>query len=358
MYLAQAFLDGRLDLRGVPEFYQDLVTVGGKVYMPFPPLPAVLMLPSVTLWGTAASQVMVSKVVGAVNVGLMWLVLGKLKVDKKLRWLLTIFFGFGTGHWYAAVWGTTWWFAHVVGVMFLLVALLLFFSNKSPLFIGLAVGAAALSRHPMIGAAVFFGLMWFKEKQWLKLVNFGLGLGVMLGVLGAYNFLRFGNMFEEGYVTVAEQYRQGNYPYTILLKYWPNAPRFGYMDVRNIPLHLFTALGLFPETNQGQIRPSPYGMSLILTSPLLVWVWGKPRRDWRLWQASLAAIGATSIPILLHFTQGWVQFGYRFMLDFIPWVIIILALRLKKVTLPVILLTLISVGVNWWGVEWGKKLGW
>lgn len=75
---------------------------------------------------------MVSKVVGAINVGLMWLVLGKLKVDKNLRWLLTIFFGLGTAHWYAAVWGTTWFFAHVVGVMFLLIALLLFFCDKSP----------------------------------------------------------------------------------------------------------------------------------------------------------------------------------------------------------------------------------
>ena len=358
MYLAQAFLDGRLDLRGVPEFYQDLVMVGGKVYMPFPPLPAVLMLPSVTLWGTAASQVMVSKVVGAVNVGLMWLVLGKLKVDKKLRWLLTIFFGFGTGHWYAAVWGTTWWFAHVVGVMFLLVALLLFFSNKSPLFIGLAVGAAALSRHPMIGAAVFFGLMWFKEKQWLKLVNFGLGLGVMLGVLGAYNFLRFGNMFEEGYVTVAEQYRRGNYPYTILLKYWPNAPRFGYMDVRNIPVHLFTALLLPPEVSRGEIRPSPYGMSLVLTSPLLLFLLGKPTRGKRLFWASLVAGGLTSIPIMLHFTQGWVQFGYRFALDLMPFLIIMLALRMKRTTGLGWVLTVISVGVNLWGIGWGKRLGW
>ena len=356
MYLAQAFWDGRLDLRGLPEFYHDIVKVNGKVFIPFPPMPAVLLLPAVALWGTAASQVTVSKLVGAINVGLMWLVLGKLGVKKRLRWLLTLFFGIGTVHWYATVWGTTWFYAHVVGVMFLLVALLLFFSNKSPLLMGLAVGAAVLSRHPMIGGAAFFILLFLR--QWRRLIWSGLGLRLMIAIQLGYNWLRFGNMWEEGYVTVAEQYRQGSYPYTILLKYFPDAPRFGYMDVRNIPLHLFTALLLPPEVSKGEIRPSPYGMSLILTSPLLLWLIGKPDRDRQLWQASWAAIGVTSVPILLHFTQGWVQFGYRFMLDFIPFLMIMLAVRLRRASLPVILLMLVSVGVNWWGVWWGKRLGW
>ena len=319
-------------------------------------MPAILMLPAVALWGTAASQVMMSKVVGAINVGLMWLVLGKLKVDKKLRWLLTIFFGFGTAHWYAAAWGTTWFYAHVVGVMWLSISLLLFLANKSPLLIGLAVGAAVLARHPTIGAVGFFGLMWWKERR--KLLSFGVALGIMLAILGGYNWLRFGNIFEEGYGAVAEQYRQGSYPYTILLKYWPNAPRFGYMDVRNIPVHLFTALLLPPEVSRGEIRPSPYGMSLVLTSPLLLFLLGKPTRGKRLFWASLVAGGLTSIPIMLHFTQGWVQFGYRFALDLMPFLIIMLALRMKRTTGLGWVLTVISVGVNLWGIGWGKRLGW
>ena len=180
VYLAQAFLEGRLDLQSVPGFYQDLVTVNGKMYMPFPPLPAVLMMPAVAIWGTAASQVTVSKLVGAINVGLMWLVLNKLKIDRKLQWWLTIFFGFGTVHWYAAQMGTTWFFAHVVAVMFILIALGLFFYDRSSLLIGLAVGAAVLARHPTIGAAVFFGLMWWKDRQ--KLLSFGVGVMIMLGI--------------------------------------------------------------------------------------------------------------------------------------------------------------------------------
>ena len=314
------------------------------------------MMPAVAIWGTAASQVMVSKVVGAVNVGLMWLILERLKVEKKLALALTLFLGFGTVHWYATIIGTTWFFAHVVAVMFLLTALWLFFGRKSPLLVGLAIGAAVLSRHPTVGTAVFFGIMWWKE--WKKIVSFGVGLGIMLGLLGGYNWARFGSIFEEGYGTVAEQYRQGGYPYTVLLEYFPNAPRFGYLDIRNIPLHLYTMLVIPPEVSGGEVKPSAYGMSALLVSPLLLILIGKPWREKRLWQASWAAIGVTSIPILLHFTQGWVQFGYRFMLDFIPLVMIILAVRLKKVTLPVILLTLVSIGVNWWGVEWAKRLGW
>ena len=118
-----------------------------------------------------------------------------------------------------------------------------------------------------------------------------------------------------------------------------------------------------PEVKGGQVKPSAYGMSAILVSPLLLWLIGKPYRDKRMWLASWAVVGVTSIPILLHFTQGWVQFGYRFMLDFIPFIMIILALRLPdkigsaqgKLAVG---LTIISVGVNWWGVEWAKRLGW
>jgi hypothetical protein len=65
----------------------------------------------------------------------------------------------------------------------------------------------------------------------------------------------------------------------------------------------------------------------------------------------------------MHFSQGWVQFGYRFSNDFVPWALVLVALGLGRVrprwgvALGVALVT-VSVAVNWWGVVWGNVLSW
>ncbi|HEY8039819.1 MAG TPA: hypothetical protein VIF15_08510, partial [Polyangiaceae bacterium] len=53
--LADAWLHGRQDLAGGPPPYalnNDFVEFGGKTYISFPPLPAILMLPFVKLSGS------------------------------------------------------------------------------------------------------------------------------------------------------------------------------------------------------------------------------------------------------------------------------------------------------------------
>ena len=66
---------------------------------------------------------------------------------------------------------------------------------------------------------------------------------------------------------------------------------------------------------------------------------------------------------LMHFSQGWVQFGYRFSLDFVPWALVLVALGMERlrsamgVAIAVVLVGL-SIAVNWWGVVWGNLLGW
>jgi hypothetical protein len=64
---------------------------------------------------------------------------------------------------------------------------------------------------------------------------------------------------------------------------------------------------------------------------------------------------------LMHFSQGWVQFGYRFSNDFVvfalPLVALGLALRGGVGRLGWTLVA-VSVAVNLWGVAWGNLLGW
>ena len=92
---------------------------------------------------------------------------------------------------------------------------------------------------------------------------------------------------------------------------------------------------------------------------------------------------------LLHFSQGWVQFGYRFSLDFAPWALLLVAIGLERIATRTgrprrgdardehagnavaagrigawavvgvaLALVAVSVFVNFWGVVWGDVLGW
>jgi hypothetical protein len=68
---------------------------------------------------------------------------------------------------------------------------------------------------------------------------------------------------------------------------------------------------------------------------------------------------------LMHFSQGWVQFGYRFSNDFVPWALLLVAIGLERLArrgwgwvVPAVLLVVASVAINLWGVLWANELGW
>ena len=67
----------------------------------------------------------------------------------------------------------------------------------------------------------------------------------------------------------------------------------------------------------------------------------------------------------MHFSQGWVQFGYRFSNDFAPFALLLVALGFERLAvrrrwgMPLgMALVVLSVAINAWGVLWGVALGW
>ena len=71
--------------------------------MPFPPLPAVLVLPLVMVFGLATDPSLLAVVVGAINVALAWRLTTRLTENRRAALLATLFFAFGTVHFYAAM---------------------------------------------------------------------------------------------------------------------------------------------------------------------------------------------------------------------------------------------------------------
>ncbi|MGH2513161.1 MAG: hypothetical protein ACRDGQ_10780, partial [Candidatus Limnocylindrales bacterium] len=160
-YLADAFVHGRTWLEPAAWLGpQDIVPIGGHVFVPFGPLPAVLLMPFVALAGPASIAAwgfLVDALLAGLCVGLAWSLIGRFDGGRLGdRLYLVAFFGFSTELWSITAIGGVWHTGQLVALGALLLALLEASGRRRPLVMGLLVGAAFLSRAPIILAAPFF----------------------------------------------------------------------------------------------------------------------------------------------------------------------------------------------------------
>ena len=132
VWQADAFLHGKVSFDWpVPDgtdrpanwYFQDVYPLfdangqpTGQVLLPFPPLPALVLLPFVALFGLTADQEAIAVALAAIGVGVAWWMLGGLRIRLAVRVLTTILFATGTVWWWAAAVGSTWYLAHLVAV--------------------------------------------------------------------------------------------------------------------------------------------------------------------------------------------------------------------------------------------------
>jgi hypothetical protein len=164
--LANALNHGTLDLSevGVAPNHPDLFTdTDGEVFLPYQPMPGVLLMPVVAIGGTGLTQLTFSMALGAVNVVLFGYVLRLLNVSRETKLLLIPFLAFGTAHFYSATTGSLWFYNHVTAVFFLLLATIFLLRKDSPILPALCWGAAALSRQPTVLAVPAF--LYFMIEQ-------------------------------------------------------------------------------------------------------------------------------------------------------------------------------------------------
>jgi hypothetical protein len=384
--------------------------------LPFPPLPAILLVPFVAVWGMATDIRAVSVVFGAVDVGIAWWALGRLSISRRIRIFATLFFGLGTVFWYAAQLGTTWFFAHVAAVTFLWLAVgvalgadpdadaeveegpspaglaraaaaalarPLALIDTRQLLAGLLFGIACTARLTVVFGAPFFMLVGGGGSWARRSVSAGIGAAIPVGLLLLYNLATTGHLVHPGY---EYQYQLEANGYAGLHYH----PDWGIEDVRylvqNIQIMFLSTPALFPShvpsslgggaalcTTADAVRglfdracpialPRDVGMSIVLTSPaFLLAGWAVFRHRSRLVAGAFLAIVVIAFVNLMHFSQGWVQFGYRFSNDFVVFAVLLVAVGMARrggVRLLGFGLIAVSIAINLWGVIWGNIAGW
>jgi hypothetical protein len=463
VWQADAFLHGRFAIpwpvyvgggTGFGNYYfQDVMALPGSPgygLIPYPPLPALLLLPLVAVAGMTTDAAIVAAVLGAVNVALAWRIARALTRTAPQAMLATVFYGFGTVAWYAAMLGSTWFLAHVVASTCLLLAIGLairgdpgtqrptlaavphpatvvrsgaLFSARQ-FVTGVTFGLAVLARLTTILGAPFFVFVG-RGGPLTRAVSAGVGAALAVVLLFGYNLASSGSVFHPAY------------DYAYRTEYTPRPelvhPEWAPEDLRYVPQNLGIMLGWLPivrpecglsllDPNCPLVQPDPIGMSLLLTSPGYLLAGGlvlrrRRRRDraaawtsqgsatavpndvpradlatrdpvagvatrnlaaarataaasFREWlppgferravAGALLAVLTIALADLAHFSQGWVQFGYRFSNDFAPFALVLVALGIARAGVRPLSLALvaISVLVNAWGVYWGVVLGW
>jgi hypothetical protein len=446
VWQAAAFLEGQAAIRypvdgvvGVSgnAFFQDVLPVASsdgiaRGLLPFPPLPALVLLPFVALWGLATDDQAIFTILAALDVAICWWTIGQLGVRPVVRAIATVFLAFGTVFWFTAQVTTTWYQAHIVAVGLALLAVgiavgadrraseedvaaegtvpdatgddgaprsadapapaglrTLLRVDRRQFVAGLLFGLACTARLTVVFGAPFFALVGsggdWRRRGW----SAGLGAALPLLALVLYNVATTGHVFHPAY----------DYLYVLESNGYPSLgyhPEWAVEDPRYIPQNLGIALLGLPDvlpvalpdslavvpasvcTEPGAVRglfdaacplavPRDTGMSVLLTSP--AWLLAVPAiRAYgrsRLVTGAVLAIAVISVVNLMHFSQGWVQFGYRFSNDAAPFGLLLVAIGTERLArnharaLPLALaLVVLSIAINLWGVIWSRLLGW
>jgi hypothetical protein len=433
VWQAAAFLEGHAAIRFPVQaadglagnaYFQDVLPVVtddgvARGMLPFPPLPAVVLLPFVALWGLATNDQAIFTVLAAIDVAICWWAIGRLPVGPAVRLGTTVFFAFGTVFWYTAQQATTWYQAHIVAVGLTFVAIGLAIGgdpaaidgdirsdagppvgaprrrlhglavDRRQFIVGLLFGLACTARLTVIFGAPFFAYVGsgggWRRRAW----SAGLGAAVPLIALALYDIATTGQLVNPVY-DYLYRLETGLYPALGYHADWAiEDPRY---LLQNLAIALFGMPDLLPATipnalatatrpvctDPAAIRglfdiacpiavPRDIGMSVILTSPaylLALPALAAIRRS-RLVGGAVVAVVAIALVNLMHFSQGWVQFGYRFSNDAAPFAVLLVALGFERMAirhrwgmLLAMTLVVLSLAINAWGVLWSRLLGW
>ena len=320
-------------------------------YMSFPPLPTLLMLPSAAISGRAGDDVIPTLLIAALILPLALLVLRRLAAagmsSRTLRddlWLVATL-AFGSVLFFSSVQGKVWYTAHVVGVALALVYAWASIEAKHPIAAGLALGAAALTRTPMAFMFPLFVLEAWRmaggRAHWRELVRplakfaapvIAFALAGMI-----YNVARFGSPTEFGhtYLDVRQQQQ---------IEQW------GLASYHYLGRNLAVAFTLLPDWvgRAPWIQIGGHGLALWFTTPLLAYVvW--PREKNPLHRALWLTVACVAVPSLLYQNSGWVQFGYRFSLDYMVFLIMLLAIGGRPLGRLAKTLIVVGIAINLFG---------
>ncbi len=394
VHLAQSFLAGQLGVlenrpRGTNDWacfdaelrgpcpaqrfsFPDDEAARYRWYVSFPPLPAVILMPAVALFGEDVPDRLFWALFAGLGPALFYVLLRALSESGRSartpleNLLLTVTLAFGSVYFFTAVQGTVWFAAHVLAVPISALFLLFAVDARRPFWAGLALGAAFLTRPTMLLLGVFFAvevlrqarggkqfvsreqegwpaaaLRWCRDADWRRAVRPVLVFSAPLLVVGLLaiwmNHARFDDPFEFGHTFLQIRWRE-------------RIEKWGLFHFHYLPKNLAVLLTSMPWISRVEpyVTISRHGLALWVTTPVvLLALW--PKRPSAMLVGLCLGVAAVLIQNLCYQNSGWIQFGYRFSLDYMVPLLVAIAVGGRRFRGGVWLAVLLGIAVNAFG---------
>jgi hypothetical protein len=340
--LASAFLHGHVWIVW-PGTYIDALGFHGKHYVIEGPVPALLLMPVVAIFGTNANQTEFACVSAGIAVAAAWLVARRMGADLAIAAWTTAFFAFGTSLAWCAMYGAVWYVAHTVAAMFAMLAVAELVGRRRLWLVALFVVLAAGSRFTLIlalPALVAYLLATLPARSRPRaLLALACVLCPAAALYVAYNYARWGLPSDIGYVTWYHNDEIGESTGSpFRLEY------FSY-ELQAFFASIPAYTGKYPW-----LVPDYGAVSIEITSPaLLLAAFARGNRGLLL--GLLAATLLVAAPSFLYYANGGAQWGMRHALDFIPFLFPLVVLgAMRAPRAPTYLLCGASIAVGLWGL--------
>jgi hypothetical protein len=168
-------------------------------------------------------------------------------------------------------------------------------------------------------------------------LRFAAPVVVIAAAAVAYNVVRFAEPTEFGHIYL--QVRQQ-----------AQIEQTGMFSHHYLSRNLAVAFTLLPafSTEAPFVKISGHGLALWFTTPILLYLlW--PRERGPLHRPLWITVALVAIPTLFYQNSGWVQFGYRFSLDYLVFLVMLLAVGGRPLTRLARGLIVVAVIVNLFG---------
>lgn len=337
--LAESFLNFKTYFLSMPGSWADTSLINGQHYWPLGPFPAVLLTPFVflvRLVGFPFYQGYLGYPAGLAVFYVIYLLSRTLNYSTvdRIYWAFAFCFvsSFATIYFLPF----SWYFAQTVATLLVVVLLHLSLNTKKNEWLIGSIIALLIATRPFAALAcvlfILFHTIVTKRNfalsiQYLAKIFIASPFPIIVFLWLLYNQISFGHFLATGY---NEQE----------LTYGPlqAARDYGLFNLKHIPGNLYYALISLPRPvyldGISQVLKFPYltatswGTSLFFVSPYLFYLFSISYKS-AINRILLAVSLITFIPIIMYYGIGFQQYGYRYALDFFPFLFLLVMIGYK-----------------------------
>ncbi len=348
---AEAWLARRIDLPKAPR-YLEIAQYQGRSYDSFPPTPSLVELPLVVLFGKETPDSLALYAFWYAALVAMFTVSTRRGWDTRSALLVALTFVFGTNVYTSCVRANVWGYGQGLGFCLAMVGLAFVTDNRQRLFgpgwgyllLSLAVGC----RPFYLFVAPLFVVLDFRTSRpdLARVVRSAVSWMAPYGIaLGLYNYARFGSPLEFGHAYLG----------------WARDLPHGIFSVTYVPWNLYHALLRLPAWSREwpPLEFDPWGTAFWLNNGIFLYcLYGLVRLplDRAVRTAAAVSLALVWTGLLMHQTNGWRQFGYRYLIDLLPIGFVVLTFTYRRFTRGMWAALVWSFAVNLYGLMAWKEM--